>query len=445
MTSAKPTLYLPIEVAARELDARLLLAHRALGAGYRVVIGQQWLLIANLANVVPGVVFFKGMNRIQKNWMVHAKRHGHTIAAIDEEVTAIAAPDFIVKEVTEDAIRLIDAIFMQGPLQSRVYGERFPAHTERFKITGNPRWDLLRPEFSGFFTGEAARIRATHGDFILLNTNLGFVNSSWGSPQKYINVCINVGYIDPKNPADLEWLKDQFEFEKQSFHAFRALAVRLRDRYPGRRIVLRPHPAENLDTWRKALANQSDVLVLAEGSAIPWIVASGALIHNTCTTGIEGTLLSKPTIAYAPFTNWCESIFISNQVTPRFADFDALGGALDQALADPESFVAESRSRHAGSLNDHFAAVDSTLATDAIFDEVTALTEHLSHGRTDSLLRPGRSLTTDAQRNEYQVQKISITDAALTARFHEIAGALGRPVSVSTRSLGDSLVMMEAD
>ena len=40
------TLFLMIEVAQRELDSRLLLARKALDAGDRVVIGQQWLMIA---------------------------------------------------------------------------------------------------------------------------------------------------------------------------------------------------------------------------------------------------------------------------------------------------------------------------------------------------------------------------------------------------------------
>lgn len=444
MTRAKPTLYLPIEISARELDARLLLAHRALAAGYRVVLGQQWLLVNNLARFAPGVVFFKGLNRIQRNWMTHARKFGHKIAAIDEEATAIADARFITKEVTAEAMSLLDRAFMQGAVQHNVYSDSFPQFASALRITGNPRWDLLRPEFQRFFAEEITRIHACHGKFILLNTNMGFANSSWGSPQKFIQICVNVGYIDPKDPFDQKWLKDQYAFERQNFAGFRALAVQLRDRYPSHKIVLRPHPAENIEAWRSALADQQNVDVITEGSVVPWIMAADVLVHNTCTTGIEGFLLGRPTIAYCPYTNWCEPVFISNLITPRTSTFDELAGLVDGALADPTGFVEEMRLRYLPTLREHFRSVDEEeLATDRIFREVVALKDELVGAESETLLRPGKTIA-PLERPDYQRAKISFTEPELRSRFDLIAGAIGSPLRYEADLIGDSLLAMEA-
>jgi hypothetical protein len=65
------------------------------------------------------------------------------------------------------------------------------------------------------------------------------------------------------------------------------------------RIVVRPHPTEDHETWRK-WANPLNIEVRHEGGAIEWMLAAEAVIHAGCTTGIEGLMLDRPVFSYVP-------------------------------------------------------------------------------------------------------------------------------------------------
>ena len=125
----------------------------------------------NLEKFRPGVVFFKGVNKMQFSWMRRAKRAGHKTVAIDEEVTAISNDRFVLKEVHESQVPHVDKIFRQGPFQYETISTRYPDVTPKLSVTGNARWDMLRPQFRNFHDADVAAIRKQHGRFILVNTN----------------------------------------------------------------------------------------------------------------------------------------------------------------------------------------------------------------------------------------------------------------------------------
>ncbi len=56
-------LYLPMEIASRELDSRLLLSVIALTYGFEVVIGQKWLIESNIKRMPGGIYLSKTMTR----------------------------------------------------------------------------------------------------------------------------------------------------------------------------------------------------------------------------------------------------------------------------------------------------------------------------------------------------------------------------------------------
>lgn len=417
MSRERPHLYLPIEEAARELNARLLLAVVALAKGYRVVIGQQWLLTKNLDALNPGLFFFKGTNKIQAAWMQAARNSGHKVVAIDEEVTAIAARRFVLKEVDKASLPMLERMFIQGQNQYDIYREEFPEYADRFVITGNPRFDLLRPHFQSAFAEEAAELRREYGRYILINTNFGFANTAWGKPKDFIRICRNVGYADWNDPEDRAWFEDFYELESRNMRAFKNLTKVLRRRFPDHKVILRPHPAENLATWEKLLAGIAGVHVVFKGPAIPWMLASDYFIHNTCTTGTEAMVLGVPVGAYAPFTNWVESIFLSNLVTPVYRDLDGLFPAIEQAIADREGTVAEIKRNHSEVLGHHIAGLGERTATEAIVSEIAKIPLATFAGST---FRDDGGFRREHKQTDYQLKKINLETPELARRLKNI-------------------------
>ena len=107
-------LYLPIEIAARELDARLLVALFAVKNGMEVIIGQKWLMQQNMAALPPGAFLFKTMSPRDFNNMLNAAEFDHGIFAIDEEMPGLGEGCGNLRWVHEPAVDKCDAIFLPG-------------------------------------------------------------------------------------------------------------------------------------------------------------------------------------------------------------------------------------------------------------------------------------------------------------------------------------------
>ena len=61
------------------------------------------------------------------------------------------------------------------------------------------------------------------------------------------------------------------------------------------KIIVRPHPSEDIAVWEKALKGMKKTLVIHEGPISPWLDASMGLLHRGCTTAIEAAVKNKAT------------------------------------------------------------------------------------------------------------------------------------------------------
>lgn len=85
------------------------------------------------------------------------------------------------------------------------------------------------------------------------------------------------------------------------------------------KVVIRPHPSESLDSW-KCLQEQFPDCISIErnGNIIPWMLASNTIVHNGCTTAIEGRLLNKLIITYRPLKEPIVEVDLPNSVGVEF-------------------------------------------------------------------------------------------------------------------------------
>jgi surface carbohydrate biosynthesis protein len=312
----KRILYLPMEIASRELDSRLLLAALALKRGFEVILGQKWLIERNVETMPAGVYLSKTLTQRDAKTLCQAKERGYLVAAIDEEMPGLVTSPDELRWISDDAVAATDRIFISGEHNTSSVRQRFPRAADRVISALNPRWDLLRPGLRSFYEEEAAELRQRFGSFILINTNLGFTNSEKGSAEEIINDQERLGKLSMANPEHVAYVNNVLAMEA----ANRAVIVKLIDelpkRFPDRRIVLRPHPSERLDTWRSQVDGHAVVDVIREGPAIPWILAADVLVHTNCTTGVEAAALDTPAICVLPTETPLNNRYLSNRVNP---------------------------------------------------------------------------------------------------------------------------------
>ena len=436
-----PTLYLAVENRTRELDAKLLLAGAIASRGVTVVIGQQWLLNTNMFRIPGGVFFFKGMNRVQVKSMTRAREAGHHVVANDEEAVGTSDDAFMLRDVSTDVQNVCDLILCQGERQKRALAGKLTLLADRMSVVGNPRFDLVRPEFARLYRADMDDIRRRHGRFILVNTNLGGINSAWASLERYFRVLINIGWIDPKNPEDMKLYGEHIDFDRLNLAETRRLLPMLRRTFNDRSVVLRPHPAENILAWEAAYKDVPGIKVIQEGGHMPWILASDLLIHTGCTTGLEAQIAGHPVISIRPGTSRWRDFYISNKV-----NLTADGGREAAAMAenflrrDPDMFC-RATPELMGRVAEHFDGISGRFAFQKMADALIELFK--GHPRLGKYVwRPAGNFVRHIAREDYLQRKMSITLAELKDRIELFQQVVGGFDEIETEEVADSIFVM---
>lgn len=441
MTVKTPTLYLAVENRTRELDAKILLGGTLAARGVTIVLGQQWLMSANMFRMPAGVFFFKGMNRIQVHSMERARKAGHFVVANDEEAVGAADYDFIMRDVSPDVHKVCQLVLCQGERQQRALGDAMPTLRGHMPIVGNPRLDLVRPDFGALYRADAADIRRRYGPFILVNSNFGGINSAWGSLERYFQVLINVGWIDPKKPQDMKLYEEHIAFDRVNLSETRRLIAMLRYRFDDRSIVVRPHPSENIAAWQNAYIGVPGVKIVHEGGHMPWILASDILVHTGCTTGLEAQVAGHPAISIRPGTSRWRDFYISNKVNMTATEAEGAASMVEEYLRrDPDMF-RRANSRLMATVAEYFEGVTGRFSflrmADALFELFKGnplLGRHT--------WKPAKNFVSRIEREDYIKRKMNLTHEELKQRIEVFQQVVGGFEMVITEEVADSVFVM---
>ncbi len=299
-------LIIPVENQVRELDAKLLLSFVAAKEGFTSYIGSRRELEYRLPFLPRGIYLSKSMTARSLKMFRIMSMLGHRITAWDEE--ALVHPQeetYFSRRLNPESIRYITDLFAWGEDNAQLW-RSYPYLPESINIhvTGNPRGDMLRPELKNFFSQDVQKLRKQHGEFLLINTNFSFVNPFF--PEQGL---LRPDGTDPDGfPAygraavgmERNFVHRLHAYKKNIFEAFQHAIPLIAKRFPETNIIVRPHPVENPSIYHEIAGKISNVKVINEGNVIPWILASTAVIHNGCTTGIEAYMLEKPALSYLP-------------------------------------------------------------------------------------------------------------------------------------------------
>jgi surface carbohydrate biosynthesis protein len=365
-----PFLYLPIEVASRELHAKLLLSYFAVDRGYEVVVGWKRVINKNLRAMPPGIVMFKTLTARDGEAMAKARAAGHRIAALDEEVPGLVATKQKLRWVAKESVAASDVIFAVGDDHLDALRQFHPDHAGRYRVVGNPRWDLLRPELRGSHAEEVAAIRRQDAPFTLINTNFALLNSSRRSGDETRKWFADTGRVDLTKPEDVIFLDEIFAMERANTAAVHELVRALPARFPDHRVIVRPHPIERAETWSELLCDVPRAQMVREGAAVPWIMASDVLIHTNCTTGVEAFALDKPAISLQPTVLAVNDVYLANRINYVTATVDETLAQLGRLIgpgAARSGYPAEFRA----TFDRFFAGTHGPCACERILDALT--------------------------------------------------------------------------
>lgn len=367
-------LYVPVETRVRELNAKILFSLIAVKAGFQVVIGPKWLFGVNHTRLPRGTCVFKTLNKMDAPAIAAFKQAGHLAVAWDDEGAGQITPQEYLRNIDADAIAGVDTVFSWGGQQTRMLADRYPAAAAKIATHGNPRWDLLRPEWREFHRPEVDALRARFGRYILINTNFSFYNAVFEDKiGGVLKIATRTGAFAASNPDDMGVLQDLYTFEKTMFAAYSGLIPKLGAAFPDHKIIVRPHPLEKLEYWHERMPEAANVVILHEGSVIPWIMGADTVLQTGCTTGFEALTLGRPVISYTPFASRIADWHLANLVCPNIGDDQALIDHMRSFVADPGTF-APFQAKGMGLLAEHIARLEGETASSAIVGAIGRLT-----------------------------------------------------------------------
>jgi len=405
----KGYLYLPIETKVRELDAKILLACVAAERGFSPVIGELKELRGNLLAWPEGHVLFKAALKTSRDRFRSYREYGHSISMMCEEgLVYLDKETYQRTKVHPEALQYVDLFLAWGAEQKEAVVEKYGEISGRIAAVGNPRMDLLRREFRDLWRSEVDQLRRRFGPFIMVNTNFGVANFYQGT-QAMESKYENVGMI--RNESDRAVFRERVEFQRSLIRHLKDLVIAMSRRFPGHRVVVRPHPSEKHEFWRESFDACENVDVVFEGGIVPWLAACDLLVENGCTTAIEAWMLDRPVVEYRP----CRDDRFEPEVTRLVsyeADDDADALSLVERLLESGGAPAPKSAR----LERYLSRTDGCLSSEAIIEHVSqlqetrggrpgeaALTGHRHRGGVGRLLR--RLKDNRSRRTQYEKQK----------------------------------------
>ena len=296
-------IYFPIEVKKREFDSRCYQALKLINEGFKVSICTKSSINYYRHKMKPGLVYFKSSGPRYHNLMKEFKKFGHQNILLDEEGLFFNDESLYSKRFSKKNFKYIDYIFTWGKKDFLAI-KKMSKYSKIFN-TGSPRIDLLTQKTNKRYFIESDKIKKKYGKFILLNTQLIFINHY--THQNQGSFIKNVGdkKKDYKYDKKQLFLAEQtVSIQKKIFSDYKDFLEVFSKECPNYRLIVRPHPAENHEIWKKIIKKYDNVIYIHDDrSASSWMLASQFSIASNCTTTIESFLLNKFSINYRPIKN----------------------------------------------------------------------------------------------------------------------------------------------
>ena len=379
MSTDKRLLLIPVENQVRELDPKLLLACVAARRGFSSVIGSRRELEFRIDSYPKSIYLSKSMTGRSLIFFRLAKKFDHEIVTWDEEALVHLPPEtYFSRRLHPDAIRQVSHLFAWGQGNVELW-HQYPHLPPDLPIhsVGNPRTDMLRPEMHPFYADEVKALRDSYGEFLLINTNFNHVNA-FGPDMNLFQPVETPGEIAKFGRAakgmSRAYAESLWNHKKAVFKDFKELIPKLEKAFPQLNIVVRPHPTEQHDVYKEIAARCSRVHVTNQGNVVPWILATRAVLHNGCTTGIEAFVMGVPAISYrASVSDIIDNGFyrLPNAVSDHCFNFEELQDRLGQILAGKS--VAADRDERQAVVDHYLASQSGPLACERMVDVLESL------------------------------------------------------------------------
>jgi surface carbohydrate biosynthesis protein len=369
--SPRRWILLPIGFAlkTREFDGNAMLAFEAAERGWGVIIGHK--AIRYRTDLPRGMHIEKNIAPGTSTKMADTLAMGRRLSACCEEGLVYSnAEEYGRRKIEQDAYALLERFFCWGENHARDMVQALHCNGDKIVVTGNPRFDLHRPDLRAVFAHRVERLKRKYGRYILITTKFSQHNGYF-SQDVALEKMKTLGKV--QNLEQEEEARGQIEFHRAGFMGFMRLTEEISRQFPEYTIIVRPHPSERHEPWKAKAATLPNVEVLCEGNVAEWILGSELLIHNNCTTGIEAYLLEKTAISYRPICDPRFDLFLPNALSAEAFKLEQLLGLVESALRGEPIASARNAATKSDLARRFIANFEGKRASDRMLDALDAI------------------------------------------------------------------------
>jgi surface carbohydrate biosynthesis protein len=295
------SVYLPIEVSRREVVSKSLLASSLATAGHDVYIFQSDFF-DRAGWPGPGIYIGKNVFRSAPphdlSFYKRMKQSNISVWHLDEEGGIYLGDsesewrNFLSRRYDPLSLDKDDKVLAWGDWQAEFFAQQglsAPMH-----VTGHMNFDICRPKYAEALSSFDFEQTGGASDYILINTRFALSNAPVIGDTHLIHSAVIRGFFDRN------LMFDKIVVDGHLYYDFIEMIFALSKRLPDRQIVLRPHPAEDAESYRRLFSPIDNVLVTGDGDVGSWIRRASCIVHNGCTTAIQAIVAGKPVITYMP-------------------------------------------------------------------------------------------------------------------------------------------------
>ena len=299
----KKIIFFPIEIKSRELKIRLLMSLFALKKNYYCFIGNKHGIFRATKHFSPGSYFYKSMNYKDIDHIKKIKNLDNNYIVLDEEggfqySSSKELNKFITVRSSQENVKLIDRFFTWGKFDHREWKKRYFKYSQKFKLIGSPRIDLWKDKIiKKVYSDELNEIKKN------FNNNYILVVSSFMSSEKELKKYYKIfeNWFKFRNKKEKQIQINQKKSDLALFKNYLNMINFISKNNPNFNFVIRPHPAENINDWKKLTKHMSkNVYISNEYDVTPWIYSSKFVIHNSSAVGMQTAGMKKNLITYRP-------------------------------------------------------------------------------------------------------------------------------------------------
>ena len=275
-------LIIPIELFQREIYSRLYLGLSMIEKGYDVIICDQ--LNPILGNIFGGVVFHKDHAQWSLDYIMKFKKRGTKIIVHDIEGLILTDEQrYLNARVSPAVFEQVDTILCWGKTQSSIIQK--VTQSDKLRLAGDLRFDIARK-----YKKQSNTLKSVEN--ILFNTRFTYSNPIQNT--NIIKTFTELGYL--KTEDDIKKFQQIIANDKLIFKEF-LVSIKLLLQQ-GKNIVIRPHPAENINSYTGLFSDL--VKIDRQTSLSKQIDWADCVIHDGCTTALEARAQGKLVFSLRP-------------------------------------------------------------------------------------------------------------------------------------------------